>query len=315
MSNRSVVLCIQIPCFNEAESLSATLRGLPRKIHGVDRIEILVIDDGSSDQSVRVAQESGAKVLRLKSHKGLARAFSEGLSYSLSLGADVIVNFDADNQYSAGAIEDLIKPILHGNADVVLGARDFVHQGAWRKFLQRLGSWFISCLVRLKIPDAATGFRAFSAEAARRIHVFTRYTYTIETLIQAGYNGDKVVSIPVKTNRTLRPSRLFKSPWTYLLKNLGAVIRLTFLYNPLRMMGGIAITFGTIAVIVLSANRPLYGLIFAAAAFFTLVAGLLLDQVSVNRRVLERVLFELNQAKRDDSRGTTRGAGKNGILP
>ncbi len=204
-------LVIQIPCWDEAETLPGTLGDLPRELPGIDRIEWLVVDDGSSDQTAEVARRHGADhVVSLPTHQGLARAFSAGLDASLGVGADIIVNTDADNQYSAADIGALVAPVLEGRAEIVVGERpigEIAHFSAARKTFQRVGSWVVRRLSNTEIPDAPSGFRAFSRSAAMKLIVFNDYSYTLETIIQAGLKGMSITSVPVRVNEQTRPSR------------------------------------------------------------------------------------------------------------
>ncbi len=306
-------LCIQIPCLNEEQTLLETLKAIPQTIEGVRQIEVIVIDDGSDDQTYQIARDAGVKhVVKIKLNRGLANAFKVGIKKSLSLGADVIVNLDADHQYPAQQISSLIRPILEGRADIVLGARDFESIKEFSKikvFFQRMGSWVLSQICRVRIPDAATGFRAFSRPAAARLNVFTKYTYTLETLIQAAQAGEKIISIPVATQPVKRPSRLFSHPSIYVLRSCGAIIRLVLLYNPLRVMSSLSFAVVLWAGWVywtshLSPHRVEY---FVYECFLVLLAailfmvGLVLDQIAVNRRLLEQVLERTMDGDRDES--------------
>ncbi len=294
-----IKLCIQIPCYNEEFFLLRTLHALPKQIPGVSSIEVVVIDDGSTDQTIQVAEFSGVKhIVRSRTHRGLANAFRLGIQKCLSLGADVIVNVDADNQYESSYIEALIRPILENRADIALGARSFHSIPEFSKlkvWFQRLGSYLISKICRVKIPDAATGFRAFSRRSAMKINIFTKYTYTLETLIQAAQNGDKIVSVRIKTNPAVRPSRLFSHPSIYVLRSAGAVLRLMLLYNPLRVMGFSGM--GVMAIgLVLNQSSELRSLFLLLIGGLLFCVGLLLDQVGVNRRLLESIrLMEMER--------------------
>ena len=215
-----VKLIIQIPCLNEEHTLPKTIADLPKEIEGVDSIEILVIDDGSTDKTSEVARELGTKyVLRFTNNKGLAKAFIAGINESLKLNADIIVNTDADNQYYGGDIEKLIQPILKNEADIVIGDRQVEtirHFSPLKIFLQKLGSWVVRQLSGTQIPDATSGFRAYSREAALQLNVVSDFTYTIETIISAGKKNLAIAHVPVKTNKKLRESRLFPSIQVYL---------------------------------------------------------------------------------------------------
>jgi glycosyltransferase involved in cell wall biosynthesis len=234
-----VKLIIQIPCFNEADQLPATLRDLPRQVPGVDEVEWLIIDDGSADETIEVARRHGVDhVVRLTNHKGLAEAFQAGLDASLKLGADLIVNTDADNQYQATAIPDLLQPILSGQADLVIGDRNvdtIEHFSRSKKRLQRLGSSVVRGVSHTSVPDVTSGFRAYNREAALQVQVVSRFTYTLETIIQAGKMLVSVDHVPVKTNPQVRPSRLFSSTWSYVRRNTVAIFRIYTMYEPLRV--------------------------------------------------------------------------------
>ncbi len=217
-------LIIQVPCFNEEPWLERTLAQLPRQLAGIHEIEWLVIDDGSSDATAEAALRAGADhVLKLAKHSGLAGAFRAGLKVALDLGADIIVNTDADNQYDARDIEKLLKPVLAGKADLVLGARSFGAFPLWKRSLQILGSRVVSRLSGTSTPDVRSGFRAMSRRLALRLDVKTAYTYTLETLIQAGREGFRVMSVPVRTNADVRPSRLIRNIPLDLLKSTAAI--------------------------------------------------------------------------------------------
>lgn len=229
-------LIIQIPCFNEAGTLSFTLAALPREVPGFDSVEWLVIDDGSRDDTVDVAKRCGVDhVVSHTRNQGLARAFMTGINACLALGADVIVNTDADNQYHAGDIPLLTKPILEGKAEIVVGARpisEIEHFSPVKKFLQRLGSLVVRIASNTDIPDAPSGFRAMSRTAAARLMVYNKYTYTLETIIQAGQTGISITSVPVRVNEDLRPSRLVKSISSYINRSVLTIIHIFVLYRP-----------------------------------------------------------------------------------
>jgi glycosyltransferase involved in cell wall biosynthesis len=246
-------LIIQIPCYNEEATLGATLAELPRRIQGVDCIEWLVIDDGSRDKTVEVAKACGVdRIVRLPHNQGLAKAFMAGLEASLKAGADIIVNTDADNQYCASDIPLLIEPIILGQADIVVGARPIwqtKHFSLIKKLLQKLGSWVVRRASNTNIPDAPSGFRAFNREAALRLNVFNSYTYTLETIIQAGQKGMKIISVPIRTNFVSRPSRLVKNNASYVVRSLFTILRIFMLYRPLRfflLLGSVPFSLGVI---------------------------------------------------------------------
>jgi glycosyltransferase involved in cell wall biosynthesis len=232
-------LVIQIPCFNEEQTLPATLAELPREVPGMDSVEWLVVDDGSSDRTVEVAREHGVDhVVRLTNNRGLAAAFQAGLDACLKLGADVIVNTDADNQYYGGHIVRLVEPIVAGDADMVIGDREtdtIEHFSAAKKWLQRVGSAVVRRASGTNVPDTTSGFRAYNREAALQLQVVSKFTYTLESIIQAGKMLVAVEHVPVQTNRQTRPSRLFPSMWAYVRRNGIAIFRIYALYEPLRL--------------------------------------------------------------------------------
>ena len=298
-------LTVQIPAWNEAESLPGVLRELPRTFEGFDSIEVLVIDDGSSDATAQVARAGGAAVVRLPVHSGLARAFTVGIEAALRGGADVIVNTDADGQYEPAAIKELVAPILAGDADIVLGDRGvakLAHFSPVKRWLQRLGAWVVRVLSGVPLADATTGFRAFSRAAAARLHCVTTFTYTLETLIQAGQTGLTVRSIPVVTRPVSRPSRLFRSNLAYVLISLATLLRLVFIYRPLRILLslgalcwlaalGIASRFVYFYLTGISPAGHMQSLLAAAVLAITgvqlSVLGVLADLTAVNRRLLD----------------------------
>jgi glycosyltransferase involved in cell wall biosynthesis len=232
-------LIIQIPCFNEAEHLPATLADLPRELPGIERVEWLVIDDGSTDGTVEVARAQGVDhVVRLTNNKGLAAAFQAGLDASLKLGADVIVNTDADNQYHGGDIGKLVAPILAGEADMVIGDREtdqIVHFSPLKKRLQKWGSAVVRRASETRVPDTTSGFRAYNREAALQMQVVSKFTYTLETIILAGKMLVAVDHVPIRTNEKTRESRLFPSMWAYVRRNAASIFRIYSLYEPLRV--------------------------------------------------------------------------------
>ncbi|MGD1148573.1 MAG: glycosyltransferase family 2 protein [Thermoanaerobaculaceae bacterium] len=298
-------LIIQVPAWNEAESLPEVLRALPRALDGFDSVEILVVDDGSTDATSEAARAGGASVVRLPVHGGLARAFTVGIEAGLRRGADVIVNTDADGQYDPAAIGDLVAPIVNGDADIVLGDRGvatLAHFSPFKRSLQRLGAWVVRVLSGVPLADATTGFRAFSRAAAARVHCVTTFTYTLETLIQAGQTGLTVRSVPVATHRVSRPSRLFRSNLIYVLISLATLLRLVFIYRPLRILLSLA-ALCWVAALALAARFAYFfltgispaghvqSLIVAAVLAITgvqlFLLGVLADLTAVNRRLLD----------------------------
>src|ERR687894_151016 len=232
-------LIIQIPCLNEEATLPGTLADLPRELPGFDAVEWLVIDDGSTDRTIEVARANGVDhIVRLTNNKGLAQAFQAGLDAALKLGADVVVNTDADNQYHGGDIAKLVEPVLRGDADMVVGDREVMnieHFSPLKKSLQRLGSWVVRRASETEVPDTTSGFRAYNREAALQLVVVNKFTYTLETIIQAGKQFIAVDHVPVRTNPQTRESRLFPSMWAYVRRNAVAIFRVYTLYEPLRV--------------------------------------------------------------------------------
>jgi glycosyltransferase involved in cell wall biosynthesis len=247
-----VKLIIQVPCLNEEETLPRVLAELPREVAGFDRVEWLVIDDGSTDRTVEVARANGIDhVVRMTTNKGLATAFQAGLDAGLKLGADVIVNTDADNQYPAAEIPRLVEPIVAGRADMVVGDRQVQtveHFSPAKKLLQRLGSWVVRMASGTKVPDTTSGFRAYNREAALQLIVVSRYTYTLESLIQAGKMQVAIEDVPIATNRTDRESRLVGSTSSYVRRNAAAIFRAYVLYEPLRVFLILAAVFAALAL-------------------------------------------------------------------
>ena len=298
-------LIIQIPCYNEAETLEVALNDLPKELPGVDTIEYLIINDGSKDNTVEVAKKWGVHhIVNFKQNKGLAKGFMAGLDGCLRNGADIIVNTDADNQYCGEDIEKLIQPILEGKADMVIGARpiDETEHFSWiKKKLQHFGSWVVRKASNTDIPDAPSGFRALSREAAMRINVVNDYTYTLETIVQAGRERIAITSVPIRTNGELRPSRLFNSILGYVKKSMLTIIRAYMMYKPLKcftfisippILIGLAIGCRYLYFIATGmAGGHVQSLILACTliimGFVTLVVGLLADVLAANRKILE----------------------------
>ena len=240
-------LIIQIPCYNEEDALPITLKAIPKEIKGIDKTEILIINDGSSDNTVKIAQESGVHyIVNFPKNVGLARAFDAGLKACVRYGADIIVNLDADNQYCADDIEKLVRPIIEHKADIVIGARpidSIKHFSPIKKLLQKLGSFVMKKLSGADISDAPSGFRAFSHEAAMKINIFDTYTYTMESIIQAQRKGLSILSVPIRVNADLRPSRLIKNNFTYIFRSAKTMIRFFIIYHPFRFFISLASIF------------------------------------------------------------------------
>jgi glycosyltransferase involved in cell wall biosynthesis len=239
-------LIIQIPCYNEEKTLPVTLGDLPRKLEGITRVEWLIINDGSTDRTVEVAKEHGVDhVVNFKKNRGLAEVFKAGIDACIALGADIIVNTDADNQYHAGDIPKLIRPILDGKADYVIGARPIAqirHFSLVKKLLQKFGSYVVRRVSKTDIPDAPSGFRAISRDAALKLNVFNAYTYTLETIIQAGRKNMAITWVPVRVNEDLRPSRLVKSIPSYIKRSIITIFRIFAVYEPFRFFIRIGLT-------------------------------------------------------------------------
>lgn len=306
-------LIIQIPCYNESATLERTIDDLPTHLEGIDEIETLVIDDGSTDDTSDVAQALGVQhIVRLPQNQGLARAFGIGMNKALELGADIIVNTDGDHQYQGRYIIDLIQPILEGEADMVVGDRQVdtvAHFSIVKKFLQKLGSKVVSWTAGTKVPDATSGFRAFSQEAVLRLFIFSNYTYTLETIIQAGRKGLTIISVPVETNEQFRESRLIQSIPRYVFRSSVTIIRIFLMYESLRVfltLGMIPSAFGMVLI-----ARFLYfyfngqgqghiqSLIIASIlvvlGFLTILLGLLADLIARNRWLNEEISYNLRR--------------------
>lgn len=325
-------LIIQIPCYNEALTLPQTLRELPRQLDGVDTVEWLIIDDGSTDGTAEAARRCGAHhVVRLAGHQGLARAFAAGIEACLKQGADIIVNTDADNQYCAADIPLLIGPIIRGEADIVVGARpvgEIAHFSLTKKFLQRLGSWAVRAVSGTDVPDVTSGFRALSRGAALRLNVFSNYTYTLETIIQAGRSNMVVTSVPIRINPPLRETRLIKSIPDYIKKSVVTILRVFILYKPLRFFvysGAIVFVAGfllgvrfLIAYLMGQGAGHIQSLILAAVllimGFQLVILGLVADLIATNRRLLEDLQYRLRNAEMRNNRAASVETQNNSIL-
>ncbi len=306
-------LIIQIPCYNEENSLGITLAELPRQLDGIDEIEWLIIDDGSRDATVEVAKACGVdRIVHLRHNQGLASAFMAGIEASLKAGADIIVNTDADNQYCAADIPKLIAPILAQKAEIVIGARPIAktaHFSPIKKLLQKVGSWVVRLASNTKVADAPSGFRAYSREAAMQINVFNEYTYTLETIIQAGQKGMAIVSVPIRTNRDLRPSRLVKSIPSYLKRSFLTILRIFVTYRPFRFfssVGTIPLSLGLILGVRwlyffwLGTDRTRIPSLILAVLLILIgsqlwILGLVAELMGVNRKLLEDIQLRLRR--------------------
>lgn len=299
-------LIIQIPCYNEGANLLNTLNDLPKSVNGVDEIQVLVINDGSIDNSAQIAKDWGAEVLDIKTNKGLANAFRSGLQECLRLGADIIVNTDADNQYNASDIEKLVEPILKGESDISIGARNISEIKEFspiKKLLQKFGSSVLRLLSTTKVDDAPSGFRAFSKQAALNINVFDNYTYTMETLIQAGAKGLRVCSVPIRVNPQTRKSKLVKNIFDYVIKSAKTTIRMFIVYRPFRFFASFAGIFGLLGLALVcrflyfyctgDGNGHIQSLIFASifliSSVLLLIVAVIGDLLSINRKLLEDI--------------------------
>lgn len=325
-------LIIQVPCYNEEATLGITLAALPREIAGVDSIELLIVNDGSEDGTLDVARRVGVDhIVSFPRNQGLAKAFMAGLEASLRAGADIIVNTDADNQYCAGDIPSLIEPILAGRAEIVIGARpirEIEHFSPTKKFLQKLGSRVVRIASNTDIPDAPSGFRAFSRDAAMRMNVFNEYTYTLETIIQAGQNGLAITSVPVRTNDQLRPSRLVKGIPSYLKQSLFTILRIFMAYKPLRfflLLGTLPFSAGFLLgvrwlILYLSGTPRTHVPSLILASLLILIGvqlwvfGLVADLLGVNRKMLEDIQLRMRRVEFDSEQASQfAGAGYSGL--
>ena len=307
-------LIIQIPCYNEAETLEIALNDLPKHIDGIDTIEYLIINDGSQDNTIEVARRWGVHyVVDLHRNRGLARGFMAGLDACLRNGADIIVNTDADNQYCGDDIETLVRPILEGKSDIVIGSRPIdqtEHFSPLKKKLQHLGSWVVRKASRSDIPDAPSGFRALSREAALRMNVTNEYTYTLETIVQAGRERIPMQAVDIRTHAELRPSRLFHSMFGYVKKSILTILRAYVLYKPLAFFTalgsipfGIGVILGIRFLVYLfmgNSSGHVQSLILAGTlimmGFMTYVVGILSDTIAAERKILEDVQYHARRA-------------------
>ena len=313
-------LIIQIPCYNEAETLEVALNHLPKQIDGIDEIEYLIINDGSTDNTVEVARNWGVHhIVNFKRNQGLAKGFIAGLDGCLRCGADIIVNTDADDQYNGEDIEKIVRPIINGEADIVVGARpidETDHFSFAKKKLQHIGSWTVRKASNTDIPDAPSGFRAYSREAAMKMNVVNDYTYTLETIVQAGRERIPMTSVPIRTNGELRPSRLFNSLWGYVKKSMLTIVRAYIMYKPLMAFSILCIPFITVGfaigvrfLIFMARGESMghvqsliLGCTLIIIGFLILVMGLLADTIASNRRILQDVQFHVKRIEYDSEK-------------
>ncbi|GGY35827.1 glycosyl transferase [Bacterioplanes sanyensis] len=312
-------LIIQIPCYNEEQTLEIALSQLPREVEGFDTVEWLIIDDGCTDNTVEVARRCGVDhIVSLSPNQGLAKGFIAGLQRGLQEGADVIVNTDADNQYCADDIPALVQPVLKGEADYVVGERPIAsieHFSPVKKALQRLGSWVVRLASRSSVPDAPSGFRAMSRECAMQLSVFSEYTYTLETVIQAGQKGMAITSVPVRVNEDLRPSKLVSSIPSYVRKSMMTIVRMFVVYQPFRFfltVGGVLFGLGFLLGLRFlwfylggDGDGHIQSLILASVlmgmGFQTALVAFVADLLSVNRKLLEELRYRSRKSELDAS--------------
>ena len=300
-------LIIQIPCYNEAETLAIALRALPREVEGFEKVEWLIINDGSTDDTINIAKECGVDyVVDFKYNQGLAKGFMAGIKECLKQGADVIVNTDADNQYEADDIPKLTKPITEGKAEYVIGARPISqteHFSPAKKFLQKLGSWVVRKASKTDIPDAPSGFRAISRACAMQLNVYSNYTYTLETIIQAGQKNMAITSVPIRTNEDLRPSKLLSSIPNYIKKSVVTIIRVSVVYKPFQFFMTIATVLFGLGFLLGLRFLYFYNIgdgeghmqsvilsgVLLGMGFQTALIAFIADLLSVNRKLLEEI--------------------------
>jgi len=322
-SPRPLRLIVQIPCLNEAETLPATIADIPRHIPGIAAVELLVIDDGSTDATVSVAQACGVEhIVRHPHRRGLAAAFQTGLDTAVQLGADLIVNTDGDNQYPGAEIPRLLAPLLAGTADLAIADRQPAQISEFspvKRWLQAWGSWVVRLVSGTEVPDATSGFRAYTREAALRLNVFSSYTYTLETIIQAGKKNLRIAHLPVRTNPRRRASRLIKNNWDYVQRSAITILRVYALYEPLRTFSLLSLPFVLIGAALI--GRYLYFYLMAEAVgvaryvqsvvigasaliigFLVFLFGVLADLIGANRRLLEETLYRVKRLEVEQRR-------------
>jgi glycosyltransferase involved in cell wall biosynthesis len=308
-------LIVQIPCFNEQDTLALVLETIPKKIKGITEIVVVIIDDGCSDETVKIAKQHGVThFVHHRRNMGLARSFRDGVDYALELGADIVVNTDGDNQYPQEKIADLVQPILNGKADIVVADRQthtIEHFSPLKKILQQFGSWIVNKAADTNLPDAASGFRAYSRTSLLRLNIVTEFSYCMETIIQAGHKRMAITSIPIKTNAKTRESRLFKNMWQHIFYSSSAIIRSYLMYKPnfIFINGGIVLfIIGIIPfiryIILLSTHTPgnhiqslLLGVIALSASFLCFTLAIIADLIRINRILHEEQLEQQRAAR------------------
>ena len=310
-----IKLIVQIPCLDEAATLPATVRDIPRSIPGVDVVEILVVDDGSSDETGPVARALGVDhIVSLRRTRGLAAAFVAGIDGCLKLGADLIVNTDGDNQYAGQDIAELVAPLVRGEADVVIGDRNVqsLRNMSWgRKILQRVGSWVVQQVSGTRVPDTTSGFRGYTREAALRMTIVSEFSYTLESIIQAGKKRMAVAHVPVRTNEQTRPSRLFRNVWNYLRRSGSTIVRIYTMYEPLKVFTTIGLAIFGLGFLISvrflyfyvggSGDGHLQSLLLSAVlmivGFQVMLIGLVADVISANRKLIEELLYRMRSTE------------------
>ncbi len=308
-------LYIQVPCLNEEETLPLVLESMPDAIPGIDEIEILIIDDGSTDRTIEVAREHGVRhIIKHHGNMGLARSFRDGIDYALSHGADIVVNTDGDNQYPQERIADLVAPILAGTADIVIGDRQthtIEHFSAFKKTMQRFGSWVVNKAAGTTLPDAASGFRAYSRGSLYRLNVVTQFSYCMETIIQAGNKQLAITSVPIDTNAKTRESRLFKNMFEHMAKSAQAILRSYIMFKPWTLFASLAVFFGVLGIIpfvrfvvlrimgeqVALIQSLILGVAMVVAALLSIALGVLSDLQRTNRILQEDALERIKEQR------------------
>jgi glycosyltransferase involved in cell wall biosynthesis len=320
-----MIVFIQIPCLNEEDTLPLVLKNIPKTIPGIDQVEVLIIDDGSTDKTIAVAKKLGVKhFVKHTRNRGLARSFHDGINYALAHGADIVVNTDGDNQYPQERIGDLVQPIIRGEADMVIGDRQthkIAHFSRFKKIMQRFGTYVVNQAAGSNLPDAASGFRAYSRESLYRLNIITKFSYTMETIVQAGNNHLRIASIAIETNPKTRESRLFKNSWHHMTKSAEAIIRSYFMYKPFAFFGGLGtllfiagsipfINYAINALIIHHAGGHLQSLILGVtlvtASLLSFALGVIADLQRINRVLHEDTLERLKHLQFDKNQTTTK---------